>query len=138
MANKTVTGGGLEQDIPMNWVDFGDGTFGPKVATGGSGTGGASQVTITGGSIQPGAVVSVTGTAGTLIIADANRKLLMIRADSANTQSCYYGPATVSSTTGMEIKAGEVHILDAGGAPINLVQAISASGTQSLRVISVS
>lgn len=86
------------------------------------------------GTLRPAIVVSVTGTAGTLIAANPSRKSLMIRADAANTQSCYYGPATVSSTTGMEIKAGEIHTFSVGEVPDNLIQAISASGTQSIRV----
>lgn len=86
------------------------------------------------GYINPAIVVSVTAVAGTLILANGSRKCLMIRSDTANTQSCYYGPATVTSSTGMEIKPGEVHTFLISEVPTNLIQVISASGTQSIRV----
>lgn len=78
--------------------------------------------------------VTATGSAGTLIAANATRRGLSIRALSANTQSCFYGPATVSATTGMEIKPGEIHSFDPGEVPGNLIQCISASGSQTLIV----
>lgn len=129
MADIITKGSTTEQDIPVRWVDQSDGTWAMKVV---SGSGGSS--TLQGGTLNAATIVSVTGTANTLIGANSTRKGLMIRADVANTQSCYYGPATVTASNGMEIRPGEIHTFNPGEGPTNLIQAISASGTQSIRV----
>lgn len=74
--------------------------------------------------------VTVTGTAGTLIAALPSRKGCTFRALTGNTQSVWIGPATVTATTGMELKPGEVMTFNPGEAPNNLLQAISTSGSQ--------
>lgn len=84
----------------------------------------------TGVVLNAGVQVSVTGTAGTLAAANASRRGLAFRSLSSNTQSVFYGPATITATTGMELKPGEVATFLPGEVPTNLVQAISTSGTQ--------
>ena len=77
--------------------------------------------------------VSVTGSATTLLAAlppGSARAGLMLRSLSTNTQSVFIGPATVTVTTGMELKPGETMSFLPGESPVNLLQAISASGTQ--------
>lgn len=74
--------------------------------------------------------VTVTGTAGTLIAALPSRKGCTFRSLSTNTQSVWIGPATVTTTTGQELKPGEVMVFNPGEAPNNLLQAISTSGSQ--------
>lgn len=78
--------------------------------------------------------VAVTGSATLLIAADPTRAGLVLRSLSANTQSVFYGPATVTTTTGMELKPGEIATFVPGEAPNNLIQAISTSGTQTIIV----
>jgi hypothetical protein len=87
-----------------------------------------------GGTLAAAAQVTVTGAAGTLIVANAARKGLTIRSLSTNTQSIFIGPAVVTTTTGMEIKVGETAWFSPGEVPTNLVQAISASGSQTIIV----
>ena len=77
--------------------------------------------------------VSVTGAAATLLAAlppGSARVGLMLRSLSTNTQSVFIGPATVTVTTGMELKPGETISFLPGEVPVNLVQGISTSGTQ--------
>jgi hypothetical protein len=74
--------------------------------------------------------VTVTAVAGTLSAANAGRKGLTYKALDSNTQSVWFGPATVSSTTGMELKPGAAAFFLPGEVPTNLVQAISTSGSQ--------
>lgn len=78
--------------------------------------------------------VSPTGTAGTLIAASATRKVLMLRALSTNTQSVFIGAATVTATTGWELKPGEQQVFTGADVPVHLLQAISTSGTQTVIV----
>ena len=74
--------------------------------------------------------VSPTGTAGTLIAASATRKVLMLRSLSTNTQSVWIGAATVTATTGFELKPGEQIVFTGADVPVTLMQAITTSGTQ--------
>lgn len=65
MADKTVTGGGLDQDIPMKWHDNGDSTFSPVFFDGGSSGGGTSAVNVSqvgGVAVSRGAGNADTGT----------------------------------------------------------------------------
>lgn len=122
--------------VKKQYISIADGTNEGSAVVAADATNGLDvDVTrIMGATLMAAAQVTATGSAGTLIVANAARRGLTIRALSANTQSCFYGPATVSATTGMEIKPGEIHSFDPGEAPVNLVQAISASGSQTLIV----
>lgn len=73
--------------------------------------------------------VSVTGTIGDLLVA-GSYEVVMFRALSANTQSVWWGPAGVTTTTGMELKPGETVVFDGTSVPVNLIRALSTSGTQ--------
>lgn len=84
---------------------------------------------------NPAVQVIVTGTAGTLLAPiSATRRGCIFRAATANTQSIFWGPATVTATTGTELKAGECAFFFPGEIPGNLIQAISASGSQVVTV----
>lgn len=74
--------------------------------------------------------VSPTGTAGTLIAASATRKVLILRALAANTQSVWVGAATVTAATGMEFPPGSEKAFTGSDVPVHLLQAITTSGTQ--------
>lgn len=78
--------------------------------------------------------VSVTGTAGTLLAA-GSFEVVIFRALQSNTQNVFWGPATVTATTGMLLAPGEEQILDGTSVPVNLIQAISQSGTQTVIVM---
>ena len=86
-----------------------------------------------GATLNPAVQVSVTGAATQILAAlppGSVRSSLTIRALSTNTQSVFIGPATVTLVTGMELKPGETLSFLPGEAPVNLLQAISTSGTQ--------
>lgn len=81
--------------------------------------------------------VSVTGAAATLIASAAGRKMLLLQALAANTQSVWIGAATVTTVTGFELRPGAEKWFTAADVPVHLLQAISTSGTQTV-VVTVS
>lgn len=117
--------GHLEVDIGGVSADY-NGTALPVTISGN--TGGVAATTYT--TVQ----VSPTGTAGTLIAADAARKVLGLQALSANSQSVFIGKATVTTTTGFELKPGAEKWFTGSDVPVALMQAISTSGTQTVIV----
>jgi hypothetical protein len=76
------------------------------------------------------ATVATSTTAGTVAVARPTRASLTIK-NIDGTITVYIGPATVSSTNGMEILAGESITVTA---PI-LWQVIAASGTPNVQII---
>jgi hypothetical protein len=88
------------------------------------------------GSLSAAVQNAVTTTAGTVLTAGAYRSV-MLRNLSTSASSVFIGPATVTATTGMEIKPGEFLSFGAGECPSNLVQGITASGTATLIVQTV-
>lgn len=102
----------------------------------GTGTGGAIPTTDAAGTstYALASQVSVTGTIGDLLVVGIY-KVVIFRALTANTQSIFWGPAGVGLTTGMELKPGEEQILDGASAPVNLIRALSTSGTQTVIVM---
>lgn len=89
-------------------------------------------------SSYPGAVRIVTAqvatstTAATLIGINARRRMVIIR-NLDSTISVYVGPATVTSSNGMLIKAGESVNVET----VALIQVISASGTPTVATLEI-
>lgn len=111
--------GHLEVDIGGVSADF-NGTPLPVTTSGGvAGTTYAASVQVT-----------ATGTPGTLASASSTRKVLILQALPTNTASVFYGPATVSATTGDMIQPGQKIVLTGSDVPLNLTQVVSASGSQ--------
>lgn len=68
--------------------------------------------------------VTTSTTAGTFVIARATRRTVLLK-NLDTTIKVYYGPATVTTGNGMELKPGESREVGTVG----LIQVIAASGT---------
>lgn len=80
------------------------------------------------------AQVAMTATHAT-VLAAGTYKTIMIRNLSSSVSSVFVGPATVTATTGMEIKPGEMLTFGIGECPSNLIDGICpAAGTATLIV----
>jgi hypothetical protein len=87
------------------------------------------------GTLSAGVQVSATGTAGTLIAANANRKQLIVQ----NIDTAEYariGIATVTTTTGIRIGPGATLILDSPYCPTALIQCIREGSTSLTLLVS--
>lgn len=89
-----------------------------------------ANVKITGAARQANSQVTASTTAGTLIVARATRRGCLIRNLDA-TISVYIGAATVTSSNGMLLKAGESVVVSG----VTLYQVIAASGSPVVAVI---
>lgn len=100
----------------------GAGTVSPKIPT--TGLTPVSVSTTPGGTNLATGQITTSTAAGTLVVARATRQSVLVRNTDA-TISVYVGPATVTSSNGMLLKAGE-------SCPftfVGLLQVIAASGT---------
>ena len=129
VASDEVQVDGTNPLAQVQFVKIVDGTLNGTEPVAGSKLGGLKQQ-LTGVTLAAAAQVTVTGSIGDLIAANAARRGLIFRALSSNTQSVFYGPAGTTLTTGMEIKPGETFSFLPGEVPTNLVRALSTSGSQ--------
>jgi hypothetical protein len=74
--------------------------------------------------------VATSGTAGTLVIARATRRNVLVRNLDA-TNSIYVGPATVTTANGMLLKPGESFTMSFVG----LIQVIASAGTPTVAYV---
>ena len=74
--------------------------------------------------------VSVSTTAATLLTVPPGPCMVVISLDPASADTAYVGPATVTSSTGIPLAAGQSMTLAVyGGAPKQVFQVVCGTGT---------